>query len=672
MSEGAKTRETRARWTVATLIAVVVACAAACAGPPSSGPISMSTLNHDTNQISITSKLPYGGEGPKEIVKGFLAATTGDDHDPTFAIAKLYMTPDVAAQWDADKELSGGAAVIYDKTPSVSEPVPTPTPEADQPTTSPSVTTTTDGQVEETTTVTVTGMEMASRNVLGYYKVASSTPSDTTVTLKLAKTKNGWRIASKPQHRVLGIDDFRRAYPTPSPVFQPAELSQTTVRSVDQVYLTPSNTLATYRALVQALLGGRGNDPSAPVSSVTTDPSSSSTVTIELDKPLKGDPKALELAIQDTFQAAVATSQLGVGSAEFSSFKLVYRNYLGQTLPLHSSADITFPSVYFTVDGGVYRGDVPDEGSASPPAATILSGGANRKLGKIAVKQEAPGADDTLKTDSSTRFPTVAAVNLQPGPGYGDVEVTGNVHPGKAPGQPTSWYHTDHPDDITDLAWDPVDGGLWIVDGGDLWKVPPPAANGQPTPGTKVDRIPGYDQYQRFRLSPDGRNAVVVTGAGVDTASSNDRTQALMVAIDRADPDTTQLLKLKFPLVVMTGPSTQDQTPLTHIADVAWAGRTIVFLAKASGQATAPPKLYKVYEDGSQDLRLLDSGEEAEAQATRIAASPADPGSPLLRLFSNGSQADAKSGIYWKGRTFDLFQSGDDPVLATVMVNAAP
>ena len=671
MSEGVKARGTRARWTVATLIAVAVACAAACAGPPSSGPVLRATLNHDTNQISITSKQPYQDEGPKEIVKGFLAATTGDDHDPTFAIAKLYMTPDVVAKWEADKELSGGAAVIYNQTPSVSDPVPEPMPAADKSTPPPS-TTPTDGQVEDTTTVTVTGTEMATRSVLGYYDVAPSSPPDTTVTLKLDKINNvGWRIASKPQHRVLGIDDFRRAYPAPSPVFQPAP-SQTAVTSVDQVYLTPSNTLAAYGALVKALLQGRNGDSSAPSSSVVPDPSSSGTVTVTLDKPPKVDPKALEFAIQDTFQAAAATSQLSVGSAQFNLFKLVYHNYAGQPLSLQSSAVITFPSAYYTVNGGVYRGDVSSSGTASPAAATILTGGPNRKLGKIAVRQEASGGDDTVKTDNGPRFPTIAAVNLQPGPGYGDVEVTGNVQSGKDPGPPTSWYHTDHPDGITDLAWDPVDGGLWIVDGGDLWKVPPPASDGQPTPGTKVDRIPGYDQYQRIRLSPDGRNAVVVTGAGVDTPSSNDKTQALMVGIDRGDPDTTQLLKLKFPLVVMTGPSTQDQTPLTHIADVAWAGRTIVFLAKVNGQATAPPKLYKVYEDGSQDLRLLDGGEEAEAQATRIAAAPADPGSPLLRVFSNGSQADAKSGIYWKGRTFDLFQSGDDPVLATVMVNPAP
>ena len=41
-----------------------------------------------------------------------------------------------------------------------------------------------------------------------------------------------------------------------------------------------------------------------------------------------------------------------------------------------------------------------------------------------------------------------------------------------------------------------------------------------------------------------------------------------------------------------------------------------------------------------------------------------------MRIFSNGVKVDdpAPGAIYWKGKTFDFFDVGDNPVMATRMV----
>ena len=259
----------------------------------------------------------------------------------------------------------------------------------------------------------------------------------------------------------------------------------------------------------------------------------------------------------------------------------------------------------------------------------MLDGGAlpARYFGKIAVRQEKVGGGDGSQSPESAPIRIAALVTK--GTGVGDVAVYSNLDPARnnVSAKPVAWYHAADPNQVSDLTWDPVDGSLWVVDAGNLYDVPSPQ-NGTSQAPVLVQQL-DTGPYQRIRLSPDGQQAVVVTGSEVDKPSSDSPTVAVLTKIVRPDakspagggPSGLQLMSQH-----RIQPTTVDDAegkPL-HISDVAWAGgRTIVLLAKeqGSGQGAAPPKLYKVYADGSQDTHLADGVEQSEGPATtRITA----------------------------------------------------
>src|SRR5204862_347109 len=76
----------------------------------------------------------------------------------------------------------------------------------------------------------------------------------------------------------------------------------------------------------------------------------------------------------------------------------------------------------------------------------------------------------------------------------------------------------------------------------------------------------GKDPYQRVRLSPDGRQAVVVTGSGVDQAPSDAPTSALLTDIVRPDPRLDPRTVADEPGHLLTSPPFALQPPIVCVA----------------------------------------------------------------------------------------------------------
>ena len=155
---------------------------------------------------------------------------------------------------------------------------------------------------------------------------------------------------------------------------------------------------------------------------------------------------------------------------------------------------------------------------------------------------------------------------------------------------------------------------------------------------------------QRFKLSPDGREAAVVTGNTQDLATKQVLAQAWMVPLVRAGAPGAP---------AATVPALQDSgypllADLKSVTDVPWAGRRALVLL-GTDKAGSDAKLYQVYADGSQDDTLLGATADAESSSTVIAAQGVDAGIPEFRIFSDGAaSADGSlTLVYWKGRTFD-------------------
>jgi hypothetical protein len=89
-----------ARWAAALLAMLTVAGTAACAGPPSKGGVHGVTLNQSRNNVFILAREPDADMLPTQVVSNFLGALTGDQKDPTFSVAREYLTSSARGKWN--------------------------------------------------------------------------------------------------------------------------------------------------------------------------------------------------------------------------------------------------------------------------------------------------------------------------------------------------------------------------------------------------------------------------------------------------------------------------------------------------------------------------------------------------------------------------------------------
>jgi hypothetical protein len=158
----------------------------ACASMPDDGTVESVHRAEPDSQVRVFGVSPQEGEGPQQIVRGFLEATTSDE--AAFATAKEYMTRHTAERWDPFARttvLSNG-----------------PSPRG-------AVRDLGDGSGPGGYTVEVTGARMA--EVDGQHSYAPD-KGGYSEGFHLTKQRGEWRIDRLPEGLVLGESDFQRIY----------------------------------------------------------------------------------------------------------------------------------------------------------------------------------------------------------------------------------------------------------------------------------------------------------------------------------------------------------------------------------------------------------------------------------------------------------------------------
>lgn len=175
------------RW--AAIGALLAACAvllSGCASMPGDGKVNRVDSSHRAegeSRVRVFGVSPQKGEGPQEIVRGFLEATTSDE--PRFSTAKEYLTQETADTWD----------------PFASTTVVTGGPSAD--------TARGDPGDENGYTVEIAGTRTALVDGGHAYDPDKGAYN---ARFHLTRLKEGWRIDQLPDGLVLGESDFERIY----------------------------------------------------------------------------------------------------------------------------------------------------------------------------------------------------------------------------------------------------------------------------------------------------------------------------------------------------------------------------------------------------------------------------------------------------------------------------
>jgi hypothetical protein len=671
------------RWAAALLAVLTVAATAACAGPPAKGPVHGVSLNQSRNNVVILAREPNADMSAETLVLSFLQALTGDQKDPTFSVAQEYLTNDARAQW-----IPAGTT-LYTKTRIVDYHVvpgdtgqPAEAPDG-QPAAAASSTPAASAPpaVGDVKIVSASGREYATIDENGFFQYASGSVTQN-FTLKYFGGTTGWRITDKPQYRLLSPDAFKRAYQTyqsPLPVYLPSHGAPTP--RMDQVYLTqaPGKVDSTYNSLARAVLTGRfawQNTRLALQSPVTVD--ANGVATVRLHAPPAGMNIAdVQRALAETFRDASETPQL-LSLTPLTQVQVTYDGCAPAQCQAMSVTPDTLapPIVYWVCPQGqngqdaaiVSRAVVPPTPSSSLncPAngkvaqAVALNGVRLAKNAPIAVKQSSDSGD--VKSPAET---TMAAVVEESGAVVvvSDKSTDQNV-----------WYTAADATKVTDLEWDPVDGSLWVVDDGNLYRVRDAGSKGSGGATPESVAVPSStnpnQQIVRFKPSPDGLRAVVVSAQKAsDPSAANVPLPASMVTIARTggEPflDTVSQLLGGFG-------QNGDLSSVTvqGVTDAAWAdGRTLVLLGTQAGSST--PKLYKAYLDGTQDATIIDP-DDAQPGAVHLTAAIGPVGTrPALWTISDAPGANGAATTYFKrsGGSDSFTEIGSSPVVATTVAS---
>jgi hypothetical protein len=663
-----------ARWAAALLAMLTVAGTAACAGPPSKGGVHGVTLNQSRNNVFILAREPDADMLPTQVVSNFLGALTGDQKDPTFSVAREYLTSSARGKWNpatATTEIVQYGNPTLEAEQSSDEgahpaDASSGAPQAAAPAAAPAV--------NEVKTLVVKGTEIAQIDPFGFFKYQRQ-PVSQTFTLRYLGAGTGWRIDVPPDSRMVNPDAFKRAYQTYQsalPVYLP---THGVVPQMDQVYLTQSigKVEYTYDALARAVLHGRypsQNTKLALATAVTVDPGGQARVTLQAPPSGIPDITDVQQALVDTFRDASELPQL-LSPTPLSGVLVTYAGCSACHEVGVGAASTGAPTAYWVcpqqandtnaaiVDRPMVAGQVNAPAACPAKTQPVVStaGIQMAKNAPIAVKQTTDSAD--VKTPSGT---TVVAVVKS----TGDVVVLNDKNTNQQ-----SWYTAKDPRNVSDLEWDPVDGSLWVVDAGSLYRVQDPGDKGPSGATQQFVAVPG-GTLTRFKPSPDGLRAVVVSkqNATSDPASPGSPLPAAMVTLERTGDEVTLSTDTVFQLLAGVS-QTQDPTSpaLQSVTDAAWAdGRTVVLLGTQGSSGTL--RLYRVYLDGSQDSSIPDS-EDAQPSAWHLSAVTAmNSGHPSLWTFSDApSPTDPNTAVSYFKRSggADSFQEpGWSPVVATV------
>ncbi|OEV03038.1 LpqB family beta-propeller domain-containing protein [Streptomyces oceani] len=183
---GGRGRAARGR-TLGALLAIGALLLSGCASMPGSGnvhQVDSPQRAEGESRVRVFGVSPQKGEGPQQIVRGFLEATTSDE--PRFSTARQYLTKDTAKRWDpfaSTAVVTGGPS----------------TGAARQ-----------DPGDEGGYTVRVEGSRVALVNGRHAYDTDSGTYAKDFHLTKVAN--EGWRIDRLPSGLVLGEADFERIY----------------------------------------------------------------------------------------------------------------------------------------------------------------------------------------------------------------------------------------------------------------------------------------------------------------------------------------------------------------------------------------------------------------------------------------------------------------------------
>ncbi|WP_194912157.1 hypothetical protein [Catenulispora rubra] len=675
------------RWAAALIALVTLAGAAACAGPPSKGDVRSAPLNQSRNNVVILANEPTPTMSPALLVSSFLQSLTGDQEDPSFSVAQEFLTPEARGKWIP----AGSTWTTTTKIVKYDDPVLDAQQTANHPAhkaegaaaaTAPKAATPTPVGAEQT--ISVSGAQVAQIDTYGFFQYQTG-PVIQQFTLKYLGTSVGWRITTPPDFRMILPESFKRAYQTyqsPLAVYLPSRGAVAPV--MDQVYLTQDSGKVdyTYDALARAVLHGRlgsqvtGLTLAGPV---TVDANGLARVTLKPPPAGRADLVSdVQLALTRTFRDASENQQL-LSSTALSQVLVDYAGCTSCRTNSVAPDGSVPPPVYWVCpqsqgDSNAAIVDRPQlSGVAEAPAVcppngakvsslVHLTGIQLEKDTPIAVKQLADSSDG--KAPQATTF--VAAVEHD-----GAVVVVDDKN-----NDQQVWYHAKSAaKGVTDLEWDPTDGSLWVVDNKNLYRVQDPGDPGSGT-GTPQQILMPDQQVARFKPSPDGLRAVVVSGPNTtDATGAAGPQKATMVFITRAGggvsltgPDGTASGQFSL-LQALTPTGDQAQGGLQSVTDAAWAdGRTVVLLGlQQAGSST--PKLYKVYLDGSQDS-TISAPEDAQTAARHIAAVTGAVGAHAsMWTFSDApgpTDPNTTYSYFKRSGGADSFQeSGWSPVVAT-------
>lgn len=665
-----------ARWAAALFAVLTVAGAAACAGPPSKGGVHGVTLNQSRNNVFILAREPSAAMQPAQLVSNFLGALTGDQKDPTFSVAQEYLTPSARGKWNPATAMTrivqyGNPALQVQERPEEGGHA------ADASSGGVPQAAAAGPAVGEVKTVVVKGPEIAQIDPYGFFKYQAE-PVSQEFTVKYLGAGTGWRIDAPPEYRMVNPDAFKRAYQTYQsalPVYLP---THGVVPHMDQVYLTQSTGKVdyTYDALARAVLHGRypsQNTQMALAAPVTVDPGGQAKVTLQVPPGGMPDLTDVQEALVDTFRDASELPQM-VSPTPLAGVLVTYDGCSGCREVGVGPVSTGPPTVYWAcpqqandTNAAIVARPLA-AGQANAPAACPAANGAKTQsvvsMAGVQLAKNAPIAVKETTNSSDVKAPSgttmVAAVETG-----GAVVVLNDKNP-----EHWVWY-TAKDQKVTDLEWDPVDGSLWVVDAGNLYRVQDPGPNGPSSATQQSVAVPG-GTLTRFRPSPDGLRAVVVSGptATPHPGSAGSTVPAAMVTLERTGDGVSLSADSVFQL--LAGPlQTQDTTSpaLQSVTDAAWAdGRTVVLLGTQGSSGTL--RLYRVYLDGSQDSSIPDP-EDAQPSAWHLSAATVTTGGhPSLWTFSDApGPTDPNTAVSYFKRSAgaDSFQEpGWSPVVPTV------
>lgn len=655
--------------TVGTALALLFV--AACSGLPSTGDIKTDRQGAQQSiRVQIHSQVPQRTWDAQTFVSNFFQALTGDDKDPTFSTAQKYVSPALLAKTPWSKLIASPATVTLE----------TPSPTRSSPP---------DAEVQ---TFRMAGTQIGTLNTDGYFQPRSGTID---YAIGIAKdTSNIWQITSLPPNfgvRLIGVTDFVRANPNPFPVYVPVKGRGSAGYYLDQTYLTGSpNPADMIAALTRAVLAGPPADRSdlltgiqaskAVLSAnnpVTAEPATGR-LTVNIDGTLTGpEINALNISFdlaQDVMTASGVTPPPGIGVVLHPSGLKVPLNI--HKLPDSSPGTAALAVYRIAVDQQrvTLSEDVPQidgAGAAVPPSSAAPTpipvdnwfGKSGSGLSRVAVDQAAV-VDGVGPAAKNSRVPRIAAV--------GSDGRTVYVGDSESHAVPPKWYVGQRNGSITDLRWDPIDGSLWIVDGGIVHDVTD-GSGGRVVVTTRAfpaTAVGLSTAVQGIRFAPDGLRALLITGTPASTTASTTASTATADTPPSAWVSWVDRSGVAGDAGFTLTPSFALQ-PTPDVIDADWAGpRVVALLAKPTTDPNATGKIYKVFADGSPDGGL-DPVQEAASGATSIAAAGPQYGTQpgTVRIYTDGYTVGPEKAVLptvfrYTPSGVEPFGSGALPVLA--------